>query len=81
MYNVANGRSTSILELADYIRELTGNQHDPSFTTERLGDIHHSLADIERLQRASDWKPQISLRDGLQRTLIWASKNWERART
>jgi UDP-glucose 4-epimerase len=81
IYNVANGQSTSILELADFIRELTGNHHDPSFAPERPGDIRHSLADIERLQRASDWKPQISLRDGLQRTLVWASKNWERART
>jgi UDP-glucose 4-epimerase len=80
IYNVANGRSTSILELADFIRELTGNRRDPCFAPERPGDIRHSLADIERLQRASNWKPQISLRDGLQRTLAWASKNWERAK-
>lgn len=73
--NVATGVPTSILDLANLIRELTGNRRDPAFSAERPGDIRHSVASIERLCTESGWMPRVSLRDGLLQTLTWVQSS------
>jgi UDP-glucose 4-epimerase len=78
VYNVATGQQTSVLELAGIIRDLTGNLQDLNFSPERPGDIRHSYAVVERLQEASGWTPQVSLREGLQETLAWARTSAQR---
>ena len=78
VYNVATGKQTSVLELAEIIRDLTGNRQDLAFFPERPGDIRHSYAVVERLKEASGWTPQISLREGLQTTLAWARTSAQR---
>jgi UDP-glucose 4-epimerase len=75
IYNVATSVPTSILELANLIRELTGNRQDLAFSLERPGDIRHSVADIERLHLESGWAPRVLLRDGLQQTLTWVQSS------
>lgn len=72
IYNVASGQRTSILELAQHIRGLTGNEQDLGFLPERPGDIRHSWATISKLQQATAWHPQVALADGLNQTVDWA---------
>ena len=69
VYNVGTGISTSILELADTIRDLTGSVLPHRFLPERAGDIRHSLASIEAIQALSPWSPRVDLREGLRRTM------------
>jgi UDP-glucose 4-epimerase len=76
IYNVATNVPTSIRELANLIRELTGNRQDLAFSAERPGDIRHSVADIHRLHLESGWTPRVSLRDGLLQTLTWEQSSW-----
>ncbi len=76
IYNVATNVPTSIRELANLIRELTGNRQDLAFSAERPGDIRHSVADIHRLRLESGWTPRVSLRDGLLQTLTWVQSSW-----
>jgi nucleoside-diphosphate-sugar epimerase len=75
IYNVATSVPTSILELANLIREFTGDRQELTFSPERPGDIRHSVADIERLHLESGWTPRISLRDGLRQTLTWVQSS------
>jgi UDP-glucose 4-epimerase len=72
IYNVASSKQTTITELAQHIRVLTGNGQDLAFRPERPGDIRHSLATITKLHAATGWLPQVSLPDGLRQTLDWA---------
>lgn len=71
VYNVGTGVSTSILDLADTIRDLTGGVLEHRFLPERAGDIRHSLASIEAIQRHSLWSPTVELREGLRRTITF----------
>ncbi|NLI80423.1 MAG: NAD-dependent epimerase/dehydratase family protein [Deltaproteobacteria bacterium] len=71
VYNVGTGRSTSILELAQTILEVAGQQREMVFQGERPGDIRHSVASIDALKQAGGWEPKVSLREGLGRTLQW----------
>lgn len=76
VFNVATGRSISILELATLIRNLTGTDAPINFAAERLGDVRHSCGNSDRLARLG-WQPQVSLEEGLKKTLEWAKSRWE----
>ncbi|GKT06782.1 NAD-dependent epimerase/dehydratase family protein [Desulforhabdus sp. TSK] len=71
IYNIGTGRSTTILELAEIIKALTGNGNAPRFLPERPGDIRFSLASVEAFSKAAGWRAGTSLRDGLRATLQW----------
>jgi UDP-glucose 4-epimerase len=72
LYNVGTGRSTSILELAESINDLTANQEKPAFYPERPGDIRFSAGSVDAFLGATQWQPRISLREGLRNTIAWA---------
>ncbi len=63
---VASGESITINNLANLIIEISGKDLLPQFTEERLGDIKHSYASIDRINRELGFTPSVSLRDGLK---------------
>jgi UDP-glucose 4-epimerase len=71
VYNVASGRACSIDELARRLCRVLGAQ--PRFVYSghvRPGDPEKWSVDIGRLQ-ALGYQPQVSLEDGLRRTVAW----------
>lgn len=75
VYNVGTGKSTTILELAETIKDLTGNALPLNFCRERPGDIRFSLASVDAFSGAAHWVPRISLRAGLRETLHWVRRD------
>ena len=69
VYNVGTGISTTILDLAKLIVELTGTFESFTFCPERPGDIRHSVADIAFFKNSTGWRPLVRLRDGIRKTL------------
>lgn len=69
-YNVGYGTSVSISELARDILRLTGSPSHVTHLPVRPGDVRHSLASADRL-RATGWRPEHSLSEGLERTVAW----------
>ncbi len=63
-YNVGNGDSITINQLATEIIELTGSKSQILHAPDRPGDVKHSRANIDRLS-ASGWKPSSSLTEAL----------------
>ena len=68
VYNVAFGRSVSVLHLAELILGLTGLHSEIRRAPGRPGDILHSSASIEKI-RAAGWTPSFDLAAGLQKIL------------
>lgn len=67
-YNVGTGRETDVLTLARLLGgEALRIQHAP----ERPGEQRRSAIDCRRADMELGWKPQVSLEDGLARTLAW----------
>ena len=81
IYNTAFGERTTLNQLVAYLREFL-SQYDkeiadiePTHGPNRLGDIPHSLASIDKAKRLLDYAPQYSMRDGLKEACKWYWEN------
>ena len=72
VYNVANGGTISINELAQAIIKLVGKPNLlPVHGPERKGDIRANYADISKISRDLGYKPRVRIENGLKRVLDW----------
>ena len=74
-YNVGSGKTTSLLELADLVEQISGRKLGRVFRPKRPGDVRISSADISKI-RALDFTPRISLEAGLKE--IWQAQQFAR---
>jgi UDP-glucose 4-epimerase len=79
VFNVARGESTSLNSLVRILEVITGRDIHPRYTSDRAGDIRHSLADVGRI-REIGYRPQFSVEEGLRETVEWfasSSRGWK----
>jgi UDP-glucose 4-epimerase len=70
-FNIACGERTSLLQLVDTINKIMGKKIQPKFGPPRPGDILHSQADVTKARKLLGWKPQVSFREGIEKTIAW----------
>jgi CDP-paratose 2-epimerase len=72
-FNMGGGarNTVSLLELLDLMGELLGHKPEVEFAEWRTGDQHYYVSDTGKFQRATGWKPQISVPAGLDRLHRW----------
>jgi UDP-glucose 4-epimerase len=69
-YNVGTGRETSVLELIELLRDLSGsNAFEPEFAPERTGEVQRIALDCSRAAEELGWRATTDLREGLKLTL------------
>lgn len=69
--NIGSGTETSINELAEILIKTFGLENvKPKHVKGKAGDIKHSCADISKAKELLDFKPKISLEEGLRRLVI-----------
>ena len=81
VYNTAYGERTTLNQLVSYLKEyltLYDSEiakvdivHGPN----RLGDIPHSLASIEKAKSLLGYRPLYSMKDGLKEAVKWYWEN------
>lgn len=64
VFNIANGKQTSLMTVAKQLESLTGKKLNASFKPERSGDIHDSFADASKIN-ALGFMTHTPLEDGL----------------
>lgn len=69
--NIGNATECTILELASLIIDLTGSKSKLSFIPASEDDPLRRRPNIELAKRTLDWEPQISLREGLVKTIAY----------
>jgi UDP-glucose 4-epimerase len=70
-FNVGSGVETSVLELHERCRAVSGDDRPPTMAEAREGDLMHSVLDVSRAGRELGWRPEVSLDEGLRRTWAW----------
>src|SRR2546426_7866932 len=75
--NLATGREIRILDLANWVNELTKNKAGIVFKERRNWDKKNRLvASIEKARRVFHYEPKIDFKDGLKQVHVWFEKNW-----
>src|ERR1051326_771995 len=76
IYNVSSGASTPNLTIVKTILTALGKPESLiKFVTDRPGHDRRYSLDSSRLRKNLGWKPQVSLEEGLRRTVEWYQSN------
>jgi GDP-L-fucose synthase len=71
--NVGAGKDSSIRELAELIRDITGCSADTVFDSTKPDGTPQKLLDISKIKELG-WRPKISLKEGIESTYQWLVK-------
>ncbi len=69
IFNVADGKQTTLLRLLELLSQLLGKTIEPVFEAPRVGDVRESLADISQARKTLGYEPKVNLEDGLRATI------------
>jgi dTDP-glucose 4,6-dehydratase len=69
--NLGNPEEVTMLELAEMVQEVVGNHPGVEFFPRPVDDPNVRRPDTTRAAEILGWKPQIPLREGLEKTLPW----------
>lgn len=74
--NIGNPEEVTVLELARLIADLSGSSAEMTFIDRPVDDPEVRKPDITRAREQLGWEPRVSLREGLERTIVWARTAW-----
>ncbi len=74
--NVACGDQISLNQLVEFLKDLSGTNLKAVYAPERIGDVKHSKASIEKIKDKLNYGSEIKFRDGLKITYNWYEKTF-----
>jgi UDP-glucose 4-epimerase len=72
MLNIGTGVGTSVNEIFRELKAITGFEGDPIYEAARPGEVQRIYLDATRAREQLGWVPQVSFRQGLERTVAWS---------
>ena len=71
VFNIGTGVETTVTELHDLCRRVSGRGDPPAYEDARLGDVRRSVLEVSRAAEGLGWRPELSHEEGLRRTWEW----------
>ncbi len=71
VFNVGTGKSRTLNEVYDGIASALRFKQAPQYGPERVGDVKHSLASIDRARKELGYEPKADFEQGLEKTVAW----------
>ncbi len=78
VFNIACGQRHTLNETYQVIAGILGFTGPAHYGPDRPGDVRDSLADITAARQAMGYEPDVSFREGLERTVAWYRQQHER---
>ena len=75
--NLGSGKATSVKELYEIIRGLTGFSGKPALKERRPGEVEKIFITGARAAEVLGWKPEMSIKDGMAKTVEFIRKQNE----
>lgn len=69
--NMACGDQVTLNEMVGFLRELSGKPIQAIYGPERKGDVKHSKASIDKINKLLDYTPQFRFKQGLEIVFEW----------
>lgn len=72
VFHLASGRETTVLDLANILRNVAGKPHHPiEFKPARRGEVARNFANYSKAKATFGFEPEWSIEDGLASTWEW----------
>lgn len=78
VFNIACGGETSLNQLVNLLKEISGKDIKPKYDLARKGDVPHSKADISKAEKVFGYAPKIEIKEGIIKTFEWYSSKYAR---
>jgi UDP-glucose 4-epimerase len=75
IFNIASGQPHSVNQVLALIREVTGKNIPVKHTPVRKFDVPTNRLDISLATRELGWRPQVSIKEGIQKTWEWLKES------
>jgi UDP-glucose 4-epimerase len=75
-YNLEGAEKVTVLQVAENVRRLVGDQVKIVFGPERPGDFAGREVSAEKAQRELGWAATTRFEDGLKQTVDWFKQRW-----
>jgi len=75
VFNLGNEEESSILDIANIIKNMTGSKSRILFTPRPANDPERRKPDISKAKRLLEWEPKVILEDGLKETIEYFKNN------
>jgi len=75
-FNIGTGVPTTVNELAAHFNEISGSRHKPRYSPPRKGELLRSYLDCRKVKDYIGWKPEVTIRQGLEITFNWFKERW-----
>jgi dTDP-L-rhamnose 4-epimerase len=73
-YDCGSGIRDELFDVAALLAEAAGGPAPKLNDQYRLGDVRHACADIERTLATFNWKPQVTLKEGLDALAVFVKQ-------
>lgn len=71
IYNVGTGEGTSVREIIDLVRDISGRDFEPEIAPRRPGDPEVVVATVDRIRNELGWSAKLTTRDAVESA--WAA--------
>lgn len=71
--NIACNKAYTLNQLVEKLNGIMGTDKKPAHGPEKIGDVKHSLADINKANSILGYTPKIDFGEGLKKTVEWFS--------
>jgi nucleoside-diphosphate-sugar epimerase len=75
--NLGNNHPYKLLEIIKLIEKYVGKKAEFRYKELYKADMKATWADIKKAEKYLNWQPQVSLEEGIIKTVKWTKDNWE----
>lgn len=76
VFNIGTQTGTKVIDVAKTIEKILDRKLEIQDLGERPGDVPENYASHELFTQTTGWKPQVSLEEGLRKTIMWYTKKY-----
>ena len=75
--NIGTGKETDVVTICRRLRQGLGSDIDPIHGPAKLGEQRRSCLETSLANKVLGWQPEVSLKEGLERTIAaWRESSW-----
>ena len=74
LMNIGASRPVNLMEFVTILEDLLGKKAIKEMKPMQMGDVYQTHADVDDLEKLIDYRPKISLREGLNEFVAWFEK-------